>query len=91
MRASRILLALPVLKTVPVFFGIIMEVISYTSVRSNLSKTIETVRLVYASIIITCKNEAPEVMIWLENYQSMRETTLLLHSPANAIHLLESI
>ena len=45
----------------------------------------------HAPIIITRKNEAPVVMMSLEDYQSMEETTYLLRSPANARHLLESI
>ncbi|MEI6145672.1 MAG: type II toxin-antitoxin system prevent-host-death family antitoxin [Methylococcales bacterium] len=68
-----------------------MDAISYTAVRSNLSKTMEKVCVDHAPIIITRKNEAPVVMMSLEDYQSMEETTYLLRSPANARHLLESI
>ncbi len=51
----------------------------------------EKVCLDHAPIIITRKNEAPVVMMSLEDYQSMEETTYLLRSPANARHLLASI
>ena len=68
-----------------------MDAISYTAVRSNLSKTMKKVCLDHAPIIITRKNEAPVVMMSLEDYQSMEETTYLLRSPANARHLLASI
>ena len=68
-----------------------MDAIRYTAVRSNLSKTMEKVCLDHAPIIITRKNEAPVVMMSLEDYQSMEETTYLLRSPANARHLLASI
>ena len=68
-----------------------MDAISYTAARSNLSKTMEKVCLDHAPVIITRKNEAPVVMMSLEDYQSMEETTYLLRSPANARHLLASI
>lgn len=68
-----------------------MDAISYTAVRSNLSKTMEKVCIDHAPIIITRKNEAPVVMMSLEDYQAMEETTYLLRSPANARHLLASI
>lgn len=45
----------------------------------------------HAPVIITRKNEAPVIMMSLEDYQAMEETTYLLRSPANAIHLLTSI
>jgi antitoxin YefM len=45
----------------------------------------------HAPIIITRKNENPVVMMSLEDYQAMEETTYLLRSPVNARRLLESI
>ncbi|MGZ8158527.1 MAG: type II toxin-antitoxin system Phd/YefM family antitoxin [Methylobacter sp.] len=68
-----------------------MDAISYTAARSNLSKTMEKVCADHAPIIITRKNEAPVIMMSLEDYQAMEETTYLLRSPANARHLLASI
>lgn len=68
-----------------------MDAISYTTVRANLSKTMEKVCIDHAPVIITRKNEAPVVMMSLEDYQAMEETTYLLRSPANARHLLTSI
>jgi antitoxin YefM len=68
-----------------------MDAISYTTVRANLSKTMEKVCIDHAPVIITRKNEAPVVMMSLEDYQAMEETTYLLRSPANARHLLASI
>ena len=68
-----------------------MDTISYTAVRANLSKTMEQVCNDHAPIIITRKRESPVVMLSLEDYQAMEETTYLLRSPANARNLLESI
>lgn len=42
-------------------------------------------------IIITRKSEAPVVMISLEDYNAMQETTYLLRSPASAKNLLASM
>ena len=68
-----------------------MDAISYTSARANLAKTMMQVCDDHAPIIITRKSESPVVMMSLEDYQSMEETTYLLRSPANARKLLESI
>ncbi len=68
-----------------------MDAISYTAARANLSKTMEQVCNDHAPIIITRKRESPVVMLSLEDYQSMEETTYLLRSPENARNLLESI
>ncbi len=68
-----------------------MDAISYTSARANLASTMEKVCENHAPIIITRKNENPVVMMSLEDYQAMEETTYLLRSPANARQLLESI
>ncbi len=68
-----------------------MDAISYTAVRANLSKTMEKVCNDHAPIIITRKRESPVVMLSLEDFQAMEETTYLLRSPTNARNLLESI
>ena len=64
---------------------------SYTAARANLAKTMEKVCDDHAPVIITRKSESPVVMMSLDDYEAMQETTYLLRSPANARALLESI
>jgi len=71
--------------------GVHMDAISYTSARANLASTMAHVCNDHAPIIITRKSEAPVVMMSLEDYNAMEETTYLLRSPANARNLLDSI
>ncbi len=68
-----------------------MDAISYTAARANLARTMAKVCNDHAPVIITRKSESPVVMMSLEDYQAMEETTYLLRSPANAKQLLESI
>jgi len=68
-----------------------MEAMSYTTARATLSGTMKKVCEDHTPVIITRKSEAAVVMISLEDYESMQETTYLLRSPANARNLLESI
>jgi len=68
-----------------------MDAISYTAARANLARTMEKVCNDHAPVIITRKSETPVVMMSLEDYEAMEETTYLLRSPANARNLLESI
>ena len=85
------LLAYNVQITVHEQFGVNMDAISYTSARANLANTMARVCNDHAPIIITRKSEDPVVMMSLEDYNAMQETTYLLRSPANARNLLESI
>lgn len=64
---------------------------SYTAARANLAKTMEKVCDDHAPVIITRKSESPVVMMSLDDYEAMQETTYLLRSPANARALIESI
>jgi len=68
-----------------------VDVISYTSARANLAKTMERVCDDHDAIIITRNREQSVVLMSLEDYSSLEETAYLLRSPANARRLSESI
>ena len=68
-----------------------MKALSYTALRSNLAKTMEKVCEDHEPIVITRKSEGAVVMLSLEDYESLVETTYLLRSPKNVKRLLESL
>lgn len=68
-----------------------MDTITYSDARSKLAKTMEKVCDDHSPIIITRKNSPSVVMMSLEDFSAMEETTYLLRSPKNARKLLESI
>ena len=68
-----------------------MNVITYTSARSNLAQTMAKVCDDHAPVIITRKAAKPVIMMSLDDYEALEETAYLLRSPENARRLLESI
>ena len=68
-----------------------MRAITYTAVRGNLANTMKKVCDDHDPVIVTRKNNEPVIIISLEDYESLTETTYLLQSPKNAQRLLESI
>jgi antitoxin YefM len=68
-----------------------MKSISYTEAREKLADTIDRVCSDHAPVIITKRRDKAAVLMSLEDYESLRETTYLLRSPKNARRLLESI
>ncbi len=68
-----------------------MSAITYTEARANLANTIKRVCQDHNPIIITRKRENSVVMMSLEDYESLTETSYLLRSPKNARRLLNSI
>jgi len=68
-----------------------MDTITYTSARANLADTMDRVCGDHEPIIITRSGDQAVVMISLEDYKSLEETSYLLRSPKNARRLLESI
>ena len=68
-----------------------MKALSYTAVRGNLAKTMEKVCDDHEPVVITRKNEQAVVMLSLEDFESLEETSYLLRSPKNVKRLLGSI
>lgn len=68
-----------------------MDAIPYTRLRSNLASEMDRVCEDHAPVIVTRKASSSVVMISLEDYESLEETSYLLRSPKNARRLLESI
>lgn len=68
-----------------------MNALSYTDVRSNFAKVMETVCDNHEPLIITRSKKRPVVMMSLEDYESIEETLYLLRSPKNAERLREAI
>jgi len=68
-----------------------MKAISYTHARSNLASTMQKVCEDHDPVIITRKKNEAVVMVSLEDYESLSETSYLLQSPKNAKRLSESI
>ncbi len=69
----------------------VMKALSYTALRNTLAKTMEKVCEDHEPIVITRKSEGAVVMLSLEDYESLEETTYLLRSPKNVKRLFESI
>lgn len=69
----------------------LMKALSYTAMRSNLAKTMESICDDHEPVVITRKNERSVVMLSLEDYESLEETAYLLRSPKNMKRLIESI
>jgi antitoxin YefM len=68
-----------------------MDAIPYTTLRANLAEQMDRVCEDHAPIIVTRKSNASVVMISLDDYEALEETSYLLRSPKSARRLLESI
>jgi antitoxin YefM len=68
-----------------------MDSISYTAARANLAKTMDQVCESHEPVIITRSGQDSVVMLSLEDFNSLEETSYLLRSPKNAKRLLEAI
>ena len=68
-----------------------MKAISYTAARENLAATINEVCEDRSPVIITRKRDQAVVIMSLEDYESLEETSYLLRVPANAQRLQASI
>jgi antitoxin YefM len=68
-----------------------MGYVSYTELRQNLKKHLDSVCESRAPLVVTRQHGEPVVMISLAEYESLEETLHLLRDPANAERLLRSI
>src|SRR5659263_93998 len=68
-----------------------MDAIPYTTLRANLAGQMDRVCEDHAPIIVTRKASSSVVMISLDDYEALEETSYLLRSPKNARRLLDSI
>ena len=68
-----------------------MKTLSSTDLRANLSAVMDRVNDDHEPVIITRAKGRPVVIVSLEDWASMDETTYLLASPANKAELLKAI
>jgi antitoxin YefM len=68
-----------------------MGYVSYTELRQNLKKHMDSVCETRAPLVVTRQGGEPVVMLSLTEYESLEETLHLLRDPANAERLLQSI
>lgn len=69
----------------------VLDAISYTTLRATLASQMDRVCEDHAPIIVTRKASSSVVMISLDDYEALEETSYLLRSPKGARRLLESI
>jgi antitoxin YefM len=68
-----------------------MDTISYSAARSQLASTMKRVCEDHEPIIITRQKEDSVVMISLDDFNALEETSYLLRVAKNARRLLESL
>ena len=68
-----------------------MDAVSYSDLRQNLKSYMDKVYQDNDPLIITRKNNENLILISIEEYNSLIETSYLLGNEANAEHLKKSI
>ena len=68
-----------------------MDAVSYSDLRQNLKSYMDKVFSDHDPLIITRKNNENLVLISIDEYNSLMETSYLLSNEANAEHLKKSI
>lgn len=68
-----------------------MNTITYSAARAGLADTMDRVCNDHEPVIITRNGEQAVVMMSLDDFKAMEETSYLLRSPKNARRLLEGI
>ena len=65
-----------------------MSTLTYTAARENLAATMDRVCNDHEPVVITRQQQRSVVILSLEDYKALEETSYLLRSPANARRLL---
>lgn len=68
-----------------------MDAIAYTTARANFADTMNRVCEDHEPIIITRNRQQAVVMMSLDDFKALEETSYLLRSPKNARRLLEAM
>jgi antitoxin YefM len=68
-----------------------MKTLSSTDLRANLSSVMDQVNDDHEPVIVTRAKGKPVVMVSLEDWASMDETTYLLSSPVNRDRLMKAM
>ena len=68
-----------------------MDAITYSAARAKLADTMDRVCEDHEPIIITRSGQQAVVMLSLDDFKSLEESSYLLRSPKNARRLLDSI
>lgn len=68
-----------------------MDAVPYTRLRENLASEMDRVCEDHAPILVTRKSSSSVVMISLDDYEALEETSYLLRSPKNARRLIAAI
>ncbi len=68
-----------------------MDAITYSTARAKLADTMDRVCEDHEPIIITRNGQQSVVMMSLDDFKALEETSYLLRSPKNTQRLLESI
>lgn len=68
-----------------------MNAVNYSDLRQNLKRYLDQVHDNHETLIVARKNNENVVMISIQEYNSLVETSHLLSTEANAKHLADSI
>jgi antitoxin YefM len=68
-----------------------MDTITYSAARASLAGTMDKVCQDHEPLIITRSGQPAVVMLSLEDFKALEETSYLLRSPENANRLLSAV
>lgn len=68
-----------------------MRAMSYTESRAHFAEVLDSVVNDREEVVITRAGHEPVVIVSLGDYESLRETTYSMRSPANARRLLDAM